>query len=554
MNTAQQLLVALEKEGVSYVFGLPGDENLPFVEAVANSDQVNFVLTRHEGAAGFMAAAHGHLTGGLAVAMSTLGAGATNLATPVAHAWLAESPMLVLTGQKPILDNMQGKYQLVDVVGLMTPITKMSASVPSAAALPGLIAEAIHVALEYPQGPVHLELPVDVSGEPAGIHPLLEIGRADPALATEASLATAATLLQEAKRPLVLLGASANARQSVPPAVRDFLSATGIPFICTMMGKGVGDEMSDQFLGSAGMPGMGIPHCAVQHSDLVLSVGHNVIEKSPFIMKPDDARTVIHIHDSPATADTIWFPQHQVVGDMANSLSELTERVSEAASWELDGYAKLRKAAVGAMMAEPTDPTPGIVKPQHIARTVRKALGPQDIISLDNGIHKLWMTRNYPALAPRTILVDSALGSMGTGVPAAIAAKLVYPERRVVAVVGDGGFMMTGQEIETAVRLGLDLTVVIFNDGALGMIQLKQEAMGNAVHGVEFTNPDIISYATAFGSTGTRVDSAAGLADALANAADTGGVHVIDVPVDYSENAKLMAAMKSIDCQSIVGS
>ena len=275
MNTAQQLLEALEKEGVSFVFGLPGDENLPFVEAVANSDQVSFVLTRHEGAAGFMAAAHGHLTGGLAVAMSTLGAGATNLETPVAHAWLAESPMLVLTGQKPILDNMQGKYQLVDVVGLMTPITKMSASVPSAAALPGLIAEAIHVALEYPQGPVHLELPMDVSAEPAGIHPLLEIGRADPALATEASLATAATLLQEAKRPLVLLGASANARQSVPPAVRDFLSATGIPFICTMMGKGVGDEMSDQFLGSAGMPGMGIPHCAVPVSYTHLTLPTN---------------------------------------------------------------------------------------------------------------------------------------------------------------------------------------------------------------------------------------------------------------------------------------
>ena len=319
------------------------------------------------------------------------------------------------------------------------------------------------------------------------------------------------------------------------------------------MGKGVGDEMSDQFLGSAGMPGMGIPHCAVQHSDLVLSIGHNVMEKAPFIMTPDDDRTVVHIHDSAATADTIWFPQHQVVGEMAYTLDQLVQRLGGSTDWSLDGFGKLRAAAVAAMMAEPTDPTPGLVKPQHVAQTVRAALGPEDIVSLDNGIHKLWMTRNYLALAPRTILVDSALGSMGTGVPAAIAAKLVYADRRVVAVVGDGGFMMTGQEIETAVRFGLDLTVVIFNDGALGMIQLKQEAMGNAVHGVEFTNPDVISYATAFGATGTRVENADELKDALQNAADSGGVHVIDVPVDYSENAKLMASMKMIDCDAIVG-
>ena len=551
MNASEQLVEALEKQGVTHVFGVPGDENLPFVEAVSASEQITFVLTRHEAAAGFMAAAHGHLTGQLAVAMSTLGAGATNLMTSVAHAWLAESPMIAITGQKPVLDNVQGRYQLIDVVELMTPITKSSTSVASAAALPGIVAEAIHVALQYPQGPVHIELPVDVGAQPVGPHPLLPIGRAPQSVAPEAALSETASILANAERPLVLIGGSANARDAVPGALRAFLSATGIPFICTMMGKGVGDEMSDQFLGSAGMPGMGPPHCAVQHSDVVLAVGHNVMEKAPFVMLPDDDRTVIHLHDSPATADTIWFPQHQVVGNMAHSIEQLSDRL-DGADWSLSGFAKIRAAAVAALMAEPEDPIDGVLKPQHVARTVRQALAPQDIVSLDNGIHKLWMTRNYPALAPRTILVDSALGSMGTGVPAAIAAKLVHPDRTVVAVIGDGGFLMSGQEIETAVRLELDLSVLIFNDGGLGMIRLKQQMLGNNVHGVNFGSVDVTTYAAGFGATGVRVTSADELSQALATASETGGVHVIDVPVDYSENAKLMKSMKMIDCESIV--
>ena len=552
-NTAQQLVEALEREGVSFVFGLPGDENLPFMDAVAASEQIQFVLTRHEAAAGFMAAAFGHGTGQLAVVMSTLGAGATNLTTPVAHAWLAEMPMLVITGQKPILDNMQGRYQLVDVVDLMRPITKMTSTISSPAALPGQIAEAIQVALEYPQGPVHLELPVDISALPAEVHELLAISHPAQADASAATLDEAAVMLSAAKRPLVLLGASANSRFDVPDAVRTFLSSTGIPFICTMMGKGVGDEMSPQFLGSAGMPGMGPPHCAVQHSDLVLSIGHNVMEKAPFIMRPGDDRSVIHLHDSPATADTIWFPQLQVLGNMAHSLDGLASRLT-GSEWELEGFAKIHNAAMASMMAEPTDPTPGLVKPQHVAKSIRSALGPNDIVSLDNGIHKLWMTRNYPALAPRTILVDSALGSMGPGVPAAIASKLAFPDRRVVAVVGDGGFLMTGQEVETAVRLGIDLTVVIFNDGGLGMIRLKQQMDDHAVHGVDFGSPDVTAFAQAFGATGYRVDTAAALDEALQRASVGGGVHVIDVQVDYSENAKLLMAMKMIDCEQILKS
>ena len=552
MNTAEQLAQALEAEDVRFIFGLPGDENLPFVEAVASSSQLEFVLTRHEAAAGFMAAAHGHLTGELAVAMATLGAGATNLATPVAHAWLAESPMLVITGQKPILDNMQGRYQLVDVVDLMKPITKMSRTVESPASLPAIIAEAVQVALEYPQGPAHIELPVDIAATDASPHSLLPVGQVPVRPAPESAIADVVSLLETSQRPLILLGASANSRPEVAPAVRDLVERTGIPFICTMMGKGVGDETSEQFLGTAGMPGMGFPKCAVEHSDLILSIGHNVMEKAPFIMKPDGSQKVIHVHDQRATPDTIWFPQHQVVGDMAKTIAAIADRVS-ASQWDLRGFGRIKQAAMAALMAEPTDPIEGLVKPQHVARAIRSALGPEDIVSLDNGIHKLWMTRNYPALAPRTVMVDSALGSMGTGIPGAIAAKLVHPDRRVAAVIGDGGFLMTSQEIETACRVGLDLVVVIFNDGALGMIRLKQMRDGLQTEGVDFSNPDVIALAGAYGATGHRVDDTDALTSALESAFTAGGVHLIDVAVDYSENAKLMASMMAVDCDAILG-
>ena len=554
MNVSELFVAALERVGVRFVFGLPGDENLPFLEAVRASNQMDFILTRHEAGAGFAAAAHGHQTGSLAVAMGTLGAGAANLVTSVAHAWLAESPVLVVTGQKPILDNQQGRYQLIDVVDVMKPITKFSVTVPSAEALPSIVADAIHAALEYPQGPAHIELPVDIGALDASGTSLLP-----PTIATVAGPAPSAVTsvvdrLKSAKRPLVLIGASANTRHNLSPALRSFIEHTGLSAISTMMGKGVIDEHSEQFLGTAGMPSMGVPHCAVQHADVILSIGHNMVEKSPFIMSADGPE-VIHIHELSATPDTIWFPQLQLLGDMASSLDALSAALDPLPSWDLAGFSKLSKAMRGAIDAPPaTDEIEGALKPQAVAAVVRKALGPNDILSLDNGIHKLWLTRNFFASKPRTVLVDSALGSMGVGIPAAIAAKLIDPDRRVVAVVGDGGFMMTGAEIDTAVRLGIDLTVLVFNDGGLGMIRLKQQMSGLETHGVDFAGPDIAGFATALGANGTTVTSIAELEATLKQAADSGGVHVIDVPVDYSENAPLLKAMKMIDCGAITTS
>ena len=553
MNVSDLLVAGLERAGVRFVFGLPGDENLPFLEAVRASSRIRFVLNRHEAGGGFMAAAYGYQTGGIAVAMSTLGAGSTNLMTPVAHAWLGEMPMIAITGQKPVLDNKQGRYQLIDVVEIMRPITKMSVTVPSAEALPGIIAEAVQEALAYPQGPVHIELPVDISALPAdGIDLLPETTAASPVPSSDA-IDAAMARLRAAKRPLVLIGSAANTRHGLPDAIRRFLDATQLPFIATMMGKGVADETSPNFVATSGMPEMGFAHCAVTHSDLILSVGHNVMEKAPFTMS-EDGPDVIHIHEHPATPDAIWFPEVQLLGDMGQTFDALTNELDPLPEWDLDGYGKIAAAMRSAITFDPADDSSGpLVKPQGVASALRGAFGANDILTLDNGIHKLWLTRNYLASEPRTVMVDSALGAMGPGIPAAIAAKLAHPDRRVAAVIGDGGLLQTGQELETAVRLGIDLCVLVFNDGGLGMIRIKQSMEGLKNHGVDFANPDIAMLADSYGAHGHQLSNGAELPALLNKAFTDGGVHVIDVPVDYGENAPLLMSMKMVDCDAIIG-
>ena len=553
VNVSQLLVSALERASVRFVFGYPGDENLPFLDAVRASSQMDFVLTRHESGAGFMAAAHGYQTGDLAVVMSTLGAGATNLTTSVAHAYLAELPMIAITGQKPVLDNTQGRYQIVDVVDVMRPITKFTASVPSAEALPGLIAEAVHQALEYPQGPVHLELPVDIAAlDASGVELLPSTTSPRPGPAP-AAIEAVVDRLREAKRPVVLIGSAANLRWDLTEPLRRFLDATQLPFVATMMGKGVGDETSPNFVGTSAMPERGFPKCAFAHADLILSVGHNVMEKAPFTMTKDGP-DVIHIHENAATADTIWFPSLQLLGDMGLSFDALTEALTPLPDWDLDGFVKLGQGMREAIAPNPGLPTGVPIKPQLVVPAIREALEPTDIVSLDNGIHKLWLTRNYIASEPRTVMVDSALGAMGPGIPAAIATKLVYPDRRVVAVIGDGGMLMTGQELETAVRLDIDLTVLVFNDSGLGMIRLKQKMDGYETHGVDFANPDIIGFAQAFGAHGHRLTDALDLPGLLEESHSRGGVHLIDIPIDYGENGPLMKSLKMLDCHSVLSS
>jgi len=546
MNAAEQLVEALVAEDVKYVFGIPGDENLHFMEALRKNGKIDFILCRHEQAAGFMAAAYGRLTGKLAVAMSTLGAGATNLVTPVAHAYLSAIPMLVLTGQKAVRDNRQGRYQVVDVVDVMRPITKFTAKVPSGAMLGALARQAMMSALEGRQGPAHLELPDDVMVDEQ-LGPLVPCNHGAAPVPTSESIARAAELINDAKRPLIMVGGGTRAnRPEVASALRALIEKTQIPFVATMMGKGVAEERGPLYIGTSILPA-DYPNCAVQAADVILNVGHDVMEKPTFHMKPDDGRTVIHLNPFAAQGDTVYFPQHQVVGDMAAALEGLTAALVQNPAWDFGPILRAGEAMQASIARMSTDSS-APAKQGYIIHQLREFMGEKDILSVDNGIHMLWTTRNYGAYQPNTMLIDHSLGSMGISLPAAIAAKLLHPERKVVVVSGDGGFMMNSQDLETAVRLGLDLIVVIFNDNGYGMIRVKQMADGLGHFGVDFNNPDFVAFANSFGAHGHRLDDPSQFRKILDEAVDQGGVHVIDVPIDKKQDMALMKEMKTVDC------
>lgn len=549
-NTSEQMVRALAAEGVEYVFGIPGDENLHFMEALRNDGRIRFILFRHEQAAGFAAAAYGRLTGKLAVAMSTLGAGAMNLTTPVAHAYLAAMPMLVITGQKAVHDNPMGQYQLVDVVDVMRPITKFAASIPSGKMAGSLLRQAMMSALGGRQGPAHLELPDDVARE-TELGPSVPCRQGDIPVTTQASIVVAAQLIRKARRPLIMVGGGTRAnRPEVAAAVRGLIEKTQIPFVTTMMGKGVANEDHPNYLGCSILPG-DYPNCAIQAADLIVNVGHDVMEKPTLFMKVDDGRTVIHLNPFAALGDNSYFPQVQLVGDMADAVQRLTEQLDKNPGWDHDGFREIAKAMRDSIKRASSD-TSFPAKQGHLIATLRDFMADEDILSLDNGVHMMWATRNFNARRPNTMLIDHALGSMGISLPAAIAAKLVHPERKVVVLTGDGGFAMNSQDIETAVRLGLDLIVVVFNDNGLGMIAMKQAADGYPRYGVDFANPDFVAFAHSYGATGHRLAHPAQFREILDHAARAGGVHIIDAPVDPQQNLSLMAEMRSVDCSRLL--
>ncbi len=528
------MVKALEKEGVEYVFGIPGEENLDLLDALSRSS-IRMIVTRHEQAAGFMAATYGRLTGRVGVCLSTLGPGATNLVTAAAYAQLGAMPMLMITGQKPIKRSKQGRFQIIDVVDMMGPITKMTRQIVSADTIPAHVREAVRLAEEERPGAAHLELPEDIAAEETAAEPLAASHARRPTV-EEKAVRKAAAMIEAARHPLLVIGAGAN-RKLTARQLAALVEKQGIPFITTQMGKGVIDEEHPLFLGNAALSSGDFPHRAIEQADLILNVGHDVVEKPPFFMK-EGRRRVIHVNFSPAQVDPVYFPQVEMVGDIANSIWQLNQRLS-GGDWDFSVFEPFRRALRG-HLAEGRDDTRFPVYPQHLVAVVREVMPDDGVIALDNGIYKIWFARNYPARRPNTVLLDNALASMGAGLPSAMAAKMVFPDRKVMAVCGDGGFMMNSQEIETAVRLGLDLVVLILNDSAYGMIKWKQEHMGFEEFGLDFRNPCFRRYAEAYGAKGHRVESTAELGPLLRECLDAGGVHLVDLPVDYSDNDRIL--------------
>ena len=532
---ADLLVAALENEGVERIFGIPGEENLAIVESLRRS-KIELVLTRHEQAAAFMAATYGRLTGKPGVCLSTLGPGALNLCTGAAYALLGAMPMILLTGQKGILHSKQGHFQLVDVVASMTPLTKMARQIVSPATIPTVVREAFRVAQQERLGPVHLELPEDIAAEAApDLHPV-PLHPIETPVAPASALNRAAAMILKAKRPLVMFGAAAS-RPHLSAPLSEFIRRVRIPFFNTQMGKGSVDGGSHLYMGTAALSERDYVHQAIDKADLILSIGHDTVEKPPFIMGPHGP-DVIHVGYMPATVEEVFFPHAEIVGDVGPSLALLADR--------LDGKLKnaaallpLREAILGHLTDRCTEDRFPLT-PQRIVHDVRQAVPDDGVVCLDNGMFKIWFARNYRTHVANTLLLDNALATMGAGLPAAITAALVHPERRVLAVCGDGGFMMNSQEMETAVRLGLNLVVLVLQDNAYGMIRWKQQADGFVDWGLTFSNPDFVAYARSYGAGGAQVTSADGLATALEAAFAAGGVQLVTVPIDYSENTRVL--------------
>jgi acetolactate synthase I/II/III large subunit len=532
---ADLLVAALESEGVERIFGIPGEENLAVVEALRGS-KIELVLTRHEQAAAFMAATYGRLTGRPGVCLSTLGPGALNLCTGAAYALLGAMPMILITGQKGILHSKQGHFQLVDIVATMTPLTKMARSIISAGTIPTIVREAFRVAQQERPGPVHLELPEDIAAEaapdldPIPPHPI------EFPIAPAAALDRAAAMIRDAKRPLIMFGAAAS-RPRLSDPLSDFIARVGIPFFNTQMGKGAAHGGSHLYIGTCALSERDYVHQAIDQADVILSIGHDTVEKPPFIMGPKGPK-VIHVGYVPATVEEVFFPNAEIVGDVGPSLALLADRL-EGKLPNAGALLPLREGILAHLTDRCTESRfPPI--PQRIVHDVRCAVPDDGIVCLDNGMFKIWFARNYRTQIANTLLLDNALATMGAGLPAAIAAALVHPERRVLAVCGDGGFMMNSQEMETAVRLKLNLVVLILQDNAYGMIRWKQEVDHFADWGLTFGNPDFVAYAESYGAGGTIVTDAEGLVPALEAAFQKGGVQLVAVPVDYSENIRVL--------------
>jgi acetolactate synthase-1/2/3 large subunit len=446
-------------------------------------------------------------------------------------------PMVMITGQKAIKSARQARFQIVDIVGAMRPLTKMTRQIVSAASIPTMVRDAFRVAVDERPGPVHLELPEDIAAEEADVslvppHPI------DQPIASPSSLDRTVDLILQARHPLIMIGAASNRPRLVQP-LSDFVLRTRIPFFNTQMGKGAVTGGSDLYLGTAALSERDYVHDAIDKADLIIAIGHDTVEKPPFLMgQLAGGPKVIHVGYVAASVEEVFHPDAELIGDIGATVTALADKLAERLHADTEILA-LREQILG-HINERADSNQFPVIPQRLVRDVRSVMPEDGIVCLDNGMYKIWFARNYRTQVANTLLLDNALATMGAGLPSAIAAKLLNPQRRVMAVCGDGGFMMNSQELETAVRLKLDLVVLIIEDSAYGMIRWKQAVDGFADFGMTFGNPDFVTYAQAYGARGHRIAAVGDLVPTLQSAFAEGGVHLVTVPIDYSENTRVL--------------
>jgi acetolactate synthase I/II/III large subunit len=543
MSSGAELLVrCLENEGVGIVFGVPGEETLGLMDALLDS-RIRFVTCRHEQGAAFMADVWGRLTGRAGVCLGTLGPGATNLTTGVGDANLDRAPVVAITGQAGRDRIHKESHQYVDVVDMFRPITKWNTRLAIADVIPEAVRKAFKVAETEKPGACHLELPEDVAAEETTATPL-DTQRTRRPSPDRPALRRAAELIDRARDPLIFAG-NGVIRGQASAALRQFAGRTGIPVANTFMAKGCLPWSHELALGTIGLQMRDVISCGFDRADLVIAAGYDPVEFAPKLWNPDRAKTIVHLDFTPAEVDADYQPAVEVVADIREAFELLTDLVSVRR--DPTRARALHEWILSELGAGATD-NGFPVKPQRLLHDLRKVLGPHDLVISDVGAHKLWVARLFQAEEPNTVIISNGFAAMGIGLPGALAAKLVHPDRRVVAVVGDGGFLMNVQELETAVRLNLAVVILVFRDDAYGVIRWKQLGRYGRESGVAFGNPDLIALAKSFGCRAARVEQASELVPALESAFAGPGPCLVDVPVDYRENLKLTERMGQLVC------
>jgi acetolactate synthase-1/2/3 large subunit len=549
-TAADSLVACLEAEGCRWVFSVPGEETMGILDALSRSESVQHVTTRHEQGAAFMADVHGRLTGHPAVAMATLGPGATNLLTGIADAFLDRAPMVAITGQASSDKLYKEAHQVVDIVRMFESVTKWNTRVGRVDAVPEIVRKAFKVAMLEKPGPTHIEVPEDLAATPLpedAPKPLVP-GHAYFPEPSEDAIAHAARLLSVSERPMVLAG-NGVLRRGASEGLRAFARGLHVPVAVTFMGKGAMDDRSHLSLMAVGLQARDHVLSGFDRADLVVSVGYDLVEYGPSLWNPTRSHQILHIDTQPAEIDAAYRPEVELIGDIEGSLRRLLAAVQPHGiggrdatqrheARELLVHADLRTSLLEDLSAyEADDGWP--IKPQRAIADLRRALGPADIVVSDVGAHKIWVARLYQTYEPNTVIISNGLAAMGISLPGAIAAKLVHPDRRVVALCGDGGFLMNSQELETAKRIGANVTVVVWRDDGYGLIDWKQRNEFGQPFGVAFGNPDFVDYARSFGIAGFRPASSADLYPTLMRALEVDGPALVEVPIDYRENLRL---------------
>ncbi len=547
MKASDLFVKCLENEGVEYIFCLPGEENADFMMSLKQSS-IRFILCRHEQVAAFMADVYGRLTGKAGVCLGTLGPGATNLVTGVADGNMDRAPMVVITGQADTKRMHKESHQAMDVVAMFRPLTKWARQIIHPDNIPEVVRKAFKLAETEKPGACHIELPEDIATRDTTTQPIPfhKLRRPAP---DEKIIDQAMELLARARRPVILAGNGA-IRKRAAHQLQLFARNTGIPVVNTFMGKGAIPRADPHCLFTVGLQAQDYAVQLLNQADVVITVGYDLVEYHPRLWNAGAPKEILHIDFLPAEVDEEYRAAVEINADVANALWQLNERVEDGAShftqFDINAHAGVRAQLQADFAEYKDDATAGPIKPQKVLWDVRQALGPKDIVLSDVGAHKMWIARYYQCDEPNTCLISNGFCSMGFALPGAMAAKLVHPDRKVIAICGDAGGLMNIQDLETARRLGLNFVLMIWEDHEYGLIKWKQQTQFGDHTDLTFTNPDWVKLADAFGCKGIRCENAADLPAALTEAFAADTPTILVVPIDYRENMKLTKRLGEI--------